>query len=175
MTSAAQATANRINAQASTGPRTDTGKATSAKNAVRHGLTARAIVIPGEDPEEFAQFHSDFCARLRPADAVETLLVDRIVACAWRLQRIVRIEREVLESFKIGTHFSMFEKITAGIAYHHDARDGADVLGKIARHESVLEKSLLRTMHELERLQATRAGQVVPPPVAVDVNVEVGR
>lgn len=174
MTSHAQLAANRLNALASTGPRTDAGRAASAQNATRHGLAAKAIVIPGEDPEEFARFHADFCARLQPADAVEALLVDRVVACAWRLQRIVRIEREVMESFNIGTHYSAFGKITAGLAYHHDARDGADVLGKLARHEATLEKSLFRAMHELERLQAARAGREVPVPTAVDVSVEVG-
>lgn len=174
MTSAAQLAANRLNALASTGPRTDAGRAASAQNALRHGLAAKAIVIPGEDPAEFARFHADFCARLQPADAVEALLVDRIVACAWRLQRIVRIEREVMESFKIGTHYTMFDKVTAGIAFQHDARDGGDVLGKLARHEAVLEKGVFRALHELERLQAARSGREVPvPAAAVDVSLEV--
>jgi len=41
------------------------------------------------------------------------------------------------------------------------------------RHEAALSRSWLRTLHELERLQARRAGEHVPVPVAVDVDVSL--
>lgn len=174
MTSPSQLAANRLNALASTGPRTGAGRAASAQNAVRHGLAAKAIVISGEDPLEFAAFHDDFRARLRPADAVEALLVDRIVACAWRLQRIVRIEREVMASLRSATPCSVFDTITPGLSYRHDALNGGDVIGKLARHEAALEKGFYRALHELERLQAARLGREVPVPALVDVSVDIG-
>jgi hypothetical protein len=48
-----------------------------------------------------------------------------------------------------------------------------DVLDKLARYESYLERSMFRTLHEIQRLQASRSGVVVPPPAAVDVDVSV--
>jgi hypothetical protein len=42
-------------------------------------------------------------------------------------------------------------------------------LAKITRYESSLERSLYKALHELQRIQAARQGQVVPPPVAIDV------
>jgi hypothetical protein len=42
---------------------------------------------------------------------------------------------------------------------------------KVNRYETTLERSLLKTLHELERRQAARDGQAVPLPVAVDVNL----
>jgi hypothetical protein len=41
------------------------------------------------------------------------------------------------------------------------------------RHETALSRSLQRTLHELERLQANRAGQHVPVPAIVDVDVSL--
>jgi len=41
------------------------------------------------------------------------------------------------------------------------------------RHETALSRSLQRILHELERLQAKRAGKHVPVPVIVDVDVSV--
>jgi hypothetical protein len=44
-------------------------------------------------------------------------------------------------------------------------------LEKLSRYETTLERSLFKALHELERRQAARDGQVVPLPVAVDVNL----
>jgi len=50
----------------------------------------------------------------------------------------------------------------------------AEPLKNLERHEAALSRSMLRTLHELERLQARRAGEHVPVPVAVDVDVSLG-
>ena len=42
---------------------------------------------------------------------------------------------------------------------------------KIRRHEAHLEKCLYRALHELQRLQAKRGGQMIPPPIVVDLDV----
>ena len=44
MTSLRQIESNRRNAQRSTGPKTQSGKARSSQNAVRHGLTAETAL-----------------------------------------------------------------------------------------------------------------------------------
>ena len=46
MTSTRQRRANRSNARASTGPKTAKGKAGSAQNALRHGLSLSALSLP---------------------------------------------------------------------------------------------------------------------------------
>ena len=47
----------------------------------------------------------------------------------------------------------------------------AHIAQQIVRYESHLERSLYRTLHELQRLQAARSGGTFPLPVAVDVDV----
>jgi hypothetical protein len=56
-----QQAANRQNAQKSTGPTTDEGKAASSRNALKHGLLARDIVVA--DPA-FAESREEFDALL---------------------------------------------------------------------------------------------------------------
>ena len=75
-----QIKANRRNAQASTGPRTAAGKARSSQNALTHGLTARAGLLPGEDPEAFRQFRARLFTELRPEGAIEGELAKQV---AW--------------------------------------------------------------------------------------------
>jgi len=43
----------------------------------------------------------------------------------------------------------------------------------VLRYETALERSLYKALHELQRLQAARAGVPVPPPAAADVDVTV--
>jgi len=48
-------------------------------------------------------------------------------------------------------------------------------LNRLLRYEAALERQLYRALHELLRLQSTRAGRPVPPPLALDVDVGVVR
>jgi len=47
-----------------------------------------------------------------------------------------------------------------------------DTLQKVSRYEAHLSRQLYQALHELQRLQAARAGQPVPPPAALDVTVD---
>ena len=54
-----QRAANRKNAKKSSGPRTDNGKARASYNALKHGLTAERLLLPGESAEEFEAYRTD--------------------------------------------------------------------------------------------------------------------
>ena len=59
-----QQAANQANAQHSTGPQTPEGKAQSAQNSLKHGLTAQGLVVDGEsvDTEEVRRVAALFFA-----------------------------------------------------------------------------------------------------------------
>ena len=59
-----------------------------------------------------------------------------------------------------------------GFAFIH-AANHSDAFSKLSRYETTIERGLYRALHELQRLQAARAGQAVPPPAVVDVDVSV--
>ena len=46
----------------------------------------------------------------------------------------------------------------------------AEILEKILRYETALERQLFRAMNQLERLQRRRLGEAVPPPLTMEVS-----
>ena len=50
-----QIEANRRNAKRSKGPTSDEGKRKSSRNALKHGLTAKDLLLPHENPAEFQE------------------------------------------------------------------------------------------------------------------------
>jgi hypothetical protein len=49
---------------------------------------------------------------------------------------------------------------------------GEQTLGMLSRYEAHLSRQMYQALHELQRLQAARAGEPVPPPAALDVTVD---
>ena len=92
MTSDAKRDANRRNAQRSTGPKTPAGKANSRLNALKHGLTAKQLILFDETEDEFDAFYDDLVADYAPVDTAESILVERIAVTHWRLRRVWRAE-----------------------------------------------------------------------------------
>ena len=93
MATAAQIEANRRNAQKSTGPKTEKGKARAKLNAVTHGMTARTIipVLPQEDPKELEDRIQQAITAMKPRNPLELDLVRRAVRLAGELDRAERV------------------------------------------------------------------------------------
>jgi hypothetical protein len=81
---------SRMNGKKSVGPRTEAGKSRSKYNALKHGMAAKSIVLPGEDRAEFEATRRQFHDRMAPRDIVEALFVDCIVDDAWTFRRTKR-------------------------------------------------------------------------------------
>src|SRR5579864_371721 len=96
MSSKAQIEANRRNGALSKGPATAEGKATSARNALRHGLLAEEVVLPDEDRQVYAEMAERACEEMNPVGELECSLVMLIVTLLWRLRRATRIEAGIL-------------------------------------------------------------------------------
>ena len=91
-----QVTANRRNAQKSTGPKTQEGRAVSRMNAVKHGILSKEVLVRGmyikESGREFAALHKRFWETMMPVGPMEEMLVDQIVTTHWRLRRALKAE-----------------------------------------------------------------------------------
>jgi hypothetical protein len=89
--------ANRRNALKSPGPKTETGKDRSRRNAVRHGLTAETVIGSLEDAEDYRQFEAAIIADYDAQSAVERELVLRLASVMWRLRRTNTMETGLFE------------------------------------------------------------------------------
>jgi hypothetical protein len=189
MSSERQIEANQLNAQRSTGPRSPDGKARVASNALKHGLTGKRVVLPNENAEEFEAFRIALWNDLDPQGALEESLAENIVANAWRLKRVPileaalyarnlqeRIVKQIESAYfsdgqrpKLNEEKLKLEQPALRVTYALEKH--AAGFASLWRHEEVLARSMLRMLHELQRLQAMRAGEPVVAPAVLDVNI----
>jgi len=165
--SEAQVFANRRNARRSTGP-SSMGKARSSRNALKHGLTAtRVLAVGREEQLQVSEFIDAMREALAPVGAIEELLVDKLINVAWRLRRASAMERQLILVEGAG---ASVPALRSGIAFVR-AAGGTDSFAKLSRYETALDRQFHRTLSELERVQRARAGEQVPPPLKVQVEV----
>lgn len=152
-----------------TGPRTVEGKRRSSRNALRHGLLARELVLEGESRGQFDALASRLVEHLSPVGELEHLLVERVASCVWRLRRLLLVEAQLVRRLRRDPFDDAENDGEVGLAWLR--RD--DLLANVSRYEVTLERSLYRAVHELERLQAARRGQAVPVPQVVEVGLSL--
>ena len=183
MTTERQIEANRINAQHSTGPRTEAGKQRSAQNALKHGLLAQQAVLPGEDIHEYDGYIRSLEQKFQPADFLEFSLIRQIVDAEWRLRRLTRIETSIafqavaqrrrsraryykpaddLSGYGPGlspeTVDALRETELFGDAMSHEART-IDIYG---RHGARLLRQFERAISQFTQLEKARAARLQP-------------
>ena len=174
MTSERRIEANRRNAQLSTGPRTPEGKARVSQNAVKHGLTARHAVLENEDSTDFEDTLRVFEQDHQPVGPDELALVHRIADGWWRLRRLRQWETDYfhLRAPRLEQWSERFRELPADLRPSYIATcdgDGMKTIQYLSLLESRLERAFYRALHELERHQARRAGESVPPPVVAEI------
>ena len=88
--------ANRKNALKSTGPKTPKGKRSSSRNALKHGILSRELVVADgegkENPLEYEQLFAELTEDLQPQGRIELSLVETVAVCDWRFRRTLRAE-----------------------------------------------------------------------------------
>jgi hypothetical protein len=183
MPSNKQLAANRANAKRSTGPRGSEGKARSRLNSRKHGLTAKTLIIVGENADDFDHLRAEIMEEHDPQSALECELVERLAGILWRLRRVPFFEAAILTArqaqldhearrsdfrtpFGTPEEFDSDEKEAEGMSNaewlgyvgHAFIQDGVygDALGKLARHDATLMNAFTKTLQTLLQLQENR-------------------
>src|SRR5271165_6618333 len=144
MTSPAQLTSNRANAQLSTGPVTEAGKQTVGQNALRHGLTGAVhAALPGE--EDALEIHCEgFRKSYAPVGKAEQELVRNLAENYWRLKRAHAMEN------------ALFVQIASAEEQAQAFIDPLKGLQRIALYANRIQRSIEKAAAELKAMQATR-------------------
>ena len=154
-----QLEANRRNAHYSTGPKSQTGKYNSSRNATKHGLFA----IP-QSTATHDNFTAAIIADLNPANDLERQTAQLIAEDHYRLNRIREIETGI---FSMGSD-------PAVIFLQHSKE-----LERLTLYESRINRNLQRNLAQLKSLQterkAERARQMAEARLLAQVNLSQNR
>jgi hypothetical protein len=140
MASPAQIAANRQNSLRSTGPKL-AGLAVTRYNALKSGIDAKSLIIPGEDPAEFEALAENYRQQFLPVTPVEVFLLDVLIKADWELRRLRKIEPQVWSED----------------AFLRPDSKEARRLDRLHRRLDATERSYHRALKELNKYAAARA------------------
>ncbi|MBL8178148.1 MAG: hypothetical protein JNK48_25970 [Bryobacterales bacterium] len=136
MSSAAQIAANRLNAQSSTGPKSESGKATVSQNATRHGLSSGNLPLSAAERPLYQELEDALRAELNPSGALQESLFLELAAAAWKRNVVNRLLAEAA-----GTTEALFDDVPS------------DRLRKLLRHKADIDRAFNRSLRQLKDLQ----------------------
>ena len=87
MTTERQAESNRQNALKSTGPKTEEGKETSRRNALKHGLAGAGVVLPVFDEEVVNERMKEWAPLFSQLKGLQSFMLGELVRATVRLER----------------------------------------------------------------------------------------
>ena len=142
-----QLAANRANGSQSQGPSTPEGKAISSRNAVKHGLCSRFIIMPGESQAEFDHLFEQFVEDEKPVGSVEVELVRRMAEYTWMRDRSARL---------IMSCYQMPEPTPEQLAAGEAMLTIENGLERFLRHQAHFDRQFARASAELLKRRKER-------------------
>jgi len=142
MATKAQIRANRINAQRSTGPRTDAGKIIARENSLRHGLCAGIPCMTDETSEEVEELLANLREEHQPVGSTEEILV-----------------------YKIAEHFFFAKRasylLTEQLDWADKGENNSREIGLMLRYHTTADRGYYRALTELRKVQKERRLQEI--------------
>ncbi len=141
MATPAQTLANQANAQHSTGPKTDAGKAQSSRNNIKHGLCLGILVLSPDQQADMAKFEAKMRLEMKPTGPIEETVFAQFIDAAARLQKI---------SSLISSLFRQHDEDPLVVP------DAAAEWNQLNRYRAAAEMQLYSAINTLMDLQTTR-------------------
>ena len=160
MASAKQVAANRRNASLPRGPLSAEASAAIRENAVKHGLTAKHVVMQHEDEADYQELRASIVMEYQPRTPQEHRFADQIAQNYWRLLRCRRVETATFENrlgalknrLKIDPKAPIDNDEGISICMSNEGRD----FDTLRRYETTIERAWYRAIRELRAAQKER-------------------
>lgn len=78
------------------GPKTSAGKRVCAQNALKSGVYAQALILPGESEQEFEELHAQLVQDYAPQGSIEANLVYQLTKQIWKKMRLEYMEHSAM-------------------------------------------------------------------------------
>jgi hypothetical protein len=139
MSTESQIRANQLNAQHSTGPKTEEGKASSCVNNFRHGLSGNSFtVLESEDQDEFDHLLCGLRAEHQPSTMTERILVETMAQSYWLRKRALYLQDQCATN----------EELTL--------QEQQKQLALFIRYQTTQDRAFHRALSDLLKLRAER-------------------
>jgi hypothetical protein len=149
----------RANGARSRGPVTPEGRARSSKNAIKHGLSSRAIVLSNESESDFEKLLEAYLAQFNPQSEIEASLVEQLVAARWRMERVWAIETSLLDlemteqRDAVDQKYEAIDEVARTALAFRALCDNSRALDLLSRYESQFRRAGERILDSLLRLR----------------------
>ncbi|MFN7933831.1 MAG: hypothetical protein U0R19_10910 [Bryobacteraceae bacterium] len=146
MSSQSQIDANRANAQHSTGPRSEAGKAAVSQNATRHGLSSKYLPLSEAERPLFEELEANLRQQIIPTGALQESIFMELAAGIWKRSVVNRLLAEATSNTD-----SLFDE------------EPSDRVRKLQRHKADQDRAVNRAMRQLKELQTNAMLQASMP------------
>ena len=134
------------------GPQTPEGKAASAMNALKHGLSGNTVAIPGENPAVYEQILFDLRTDHRPRTTSEDQCIEQMAMAYWKQVRAAKLETAIwdIETADATAEKSPFHKMAVSFLKDSSASKALD---KTTRYQAEARRAYHQAAATLRKLQ----------------------
>ena len=134
-------------------------KRAKKKNALKHGVYSREVMLPGENIRGYEALVAEFMEEWAPEGPTERSLVDRLVGLHWRRQRLDRYEHSKLQLRVEEVHFTnevnRHKQNLKHLGLEFDRANSVEAVEKILCRLSPYYSNLIREKVPCEEAQDT--------------------
>ena len=159
----------RRNGALAAGTKSPEGIKKSSMNALRHGLTAKSLVLATESQVQFEELLKNYVEFYSPSNTIELDLVHDMVTARWRLARTrsietVTLDRRIVEreanKSSRDSDIPRSERLAVAVCYLAGSGKSLDLL---LRYETTYNRAFDRAQKALEKMQKARNAETATP------------
>jgi len=158
MATEAQILANQQNAHHSTGPKTESGKASSCKNNFKYGLTGSSFtVLDFEDQDEFNHVLSGLRHEHQPSTMTESILIEQMAQSYWLRKRAFYLQDQCCTDRAHRASRARCAQSNEELSLDEQQRQ----LALFLRYQTTHDRAFHRALNDLLKLRADKRKQEI--------------